>query len=46
MLETAYGRDVVAVQQHDVRRWIRKARDEGARADGVVSTSRPGPERP
>ena len=36
VLETAYGRDVVAVQQHDVRRWIRKARDEGASADGVV----------
>ncbi|MAK38555.1 MAG: hypothetical protein CMH40_01575 [Micrococcales bacterium] len=36
VLETAYGRDVVAVQQHDVRRWIRTARDERARADGVV----------
>ena len=36
VLETAYGRDVVAVQQHDVRPWIRTARDERARADGVV----------
>ena len=36
VLETAYGRYVVAVQQHDVRRWIQKARDEGASADGVV----------
>lgn len=36
MLETAYGHDVVAVQQHDVRRWIRTARNQGASVDGVV----------
>ncbi|NDA58516.1 MAG: class I SAM-dependent RNA methyltransferase [Actinobacteria bacterium] len=36
VLETAYGHDVVAVQQHDVRRWIRTARNQGASVDGVV----------
>ena len=36
VLEIAYGRDVVAVQQHDVRRWIHRAREQGAAPDGVV----------
>ena len=36
VLETAYGRDIVAVEQLDVRRWIHRASEQGAAPDGVV----------
>ena len=37
VLEIAYGRDVVAVQQHDVRRWIHRAREQGAAQEKFAS---------
>ena len=36
VLETMYGPDVVTVDQRDVRRWIRWAREHAAVPDGVV----------